>query len=71
MDILKSIEHEQLKNKIPELKIGNLYKDMPILKEAQQAAEALLQKDKQLQLEIHQQLKQQVTALWKDAQLSI
>ena len=23
MDILKSIEHEQLKNKIPELKIGN------------------------------------------------
>ena len=56
---------------LPELKIGNLYKDMPILKEAQQAAEALLQKDKQLQLEIHQQLKQQVTALWKDAQLSI
>ncbi len=26
MDILKSIEHEQLKNKIPELKIGNTVK---------------------------------------------
>ena len=23
MDIIKSIEHEQLKNKIPELRIGN------------------------------------------------
>ena len=23
MDIIKSIEHEQLKNKIPELKVGN------------------------------------------------
>ena len=23
MDILKSIEHEQLKNKIPELRVGN------------------------------------------------
>ena len=56
---------------LPELKIGNLYKDMSILKEAQKAAETLLQKDKQLQLAVHQQLKQQVTALWKDAQLSI
>lgn len=44
---------------------------MSILKEAQKAAETLLQKDKQLQLAVHQQLKQQVTALWKDAQLSI
>ena len=26
MDILKSIEHEQLKNKIPELKVGNTVK---------------------------------------------
>ena len=26
MDILKSIEHEQMKNKIPELKVGNTVK---------------------------------------------
>ena len=26
MDIIKSIEHEQLKNKIPELKVGNTVK---------------------------------------------
>ena len=26
MDIIKSIEHEQLKNKIPDLKVGNTVK---------------------------------------------
>ena len=26
MDIIKSIEHEQLKNKVPELKVGNTVK---------------------------------------------
>ena len=26
MDIIKSIEHEQMKNKIPELKVGNTVK---------------------------------------------
>ena len=26
MDILKSIEHEQLKNKIPEIRVGNTVK---------------------------------------------
>ena len=31
MDIIKSIEHEQLKNKIPELKVGN--KESKYLKE--------------------------------------
>ena len=56
---------------LPELKIGNLYKDMPILKEAQSAAEMLLQRDKYLQMEIHKELKQQVTALWQNEQLSI
>ena len=28
MDIIKSIEHEQLKNKIPELKVGNTVKEL-------------------------------------------
>ena len=71
MDILKSIEHEQMKNKIPELKIGNLYKDMAILKEAQSAAEEMLQKDRHLELAIHEDMKQKVTALWQNEQLSI
>lgn len=56
---------------LPELKIGNLYKDMAILKEAQKAAQELLQKDSHLELPEHEQLKQQVTALWQSEQLSI
>lgn len=56
---------------LPELKIGNLYKDIAILKEAQKAAQELLQKDKYLELSEHEQLKKQVTALWQSEQLSI
>ena len=33
MDIIKSIEHEQLKNKIPELKVGNTVKAHARIKE--------------------------------------
>ena len=29
MDIIKSIEHEQLKNKIPDLKVGNTVSKVP------------------------------------------
>ena len=32
MDIIKSIEHEQLKNKIPDLKVGNTVRDTKELK---------------------------------------
>lgn len=56
---------------LPELKIGNLYKDMAILKEAQYAAEMILQKDSYLEMPVHKELKQQVTALWQYEQLSI
>ncbi len=56
---------------LPELKIGNLYKDMAILKEAQSAAEEMLQKDRHLELAIHEDMKQKVTALWQNEQLSI
>ena len=33
MDIIKSIEHEQLKNKIPELKVGNTVREHQRIKE--------------------------------------
>ena len=42
---------------LPELKIADLYKDMAILKEAQQAAADLLQRDRALAAEEHQLLK--------------
>lgn len=42
---------------LPELKIADLYKDMPILKEAQQAAEELLQRDRELAAEEHRLLR--------------
>ena len=42
---------------LPELKIADLYKDMAILKEAQQAAAELLQRDRALAAEEHQLLK--------------
>lgn len=56
---------------LPALKIGNLYKDIAILKEAQSAAEAMLQKDRYLELAIHEDMKRKVTALWQNEQLSI
>ena len=42
---------------LPELKIANLYQDMPILVEAQKAAERLLKIDPLLNFEEHQGLK--------------
>ena len=32
MDIIKSIEHEQLKNKIPDLKVGDTVRDIKELR---------------------------------------
>ena len=45
---------------LPELKIADLYKDMAILKEAQEAAAELLQKDRFLEAEEHQLLKEHI-----------
>ena len=45
---------------LPELKIADLYKDMAILKEAQSAAGELLQKDRFLEAEEHQLLKEHI-----------
>nr|WP_294681699.1 ATP-dependent DNA helicase RecG [uncultured Anaerotignum sp.] len=45
---------------LPELKIADLSRDMPILKEAQAAAAALLQKDRNLKLAEHQPLKEKI-----------
>lgn len=41
---------------LPELKIANLYRDMPILKEAQQAAAELMERDAMLQQAEHASL---------------
>ncbi|MBR2851478.1 MAG: ATP-dependent DNA helicase RecG, partial [Anaerotignum sp.] len=46
---------------LPELKIADLYKDMAILKEAQSAAAELLQKDRFLEAEEHQLLKEHIS----------
>jgi len=45
---------------LPELKIADLYKDMTILKEAQSAAAELLKKDRFLEAEEHQLLKEHI-----------
>ncbi len=45
---------------LPELKIADLYKDMAVLKEAQAAAAALLQRDRFLEAEEHQLLKEHI-----------
>ena len=45
---------------LPELKIADLYRDMPILKEAQSAAAALLQKDRLLEAEEHGLLREHI-----------
>ena len=45
---------------LPELKIADLYKDMAILKEAQSAAAELLKKDRFLEGEEHQLLKEHI-----------
>ena len=42
MDIIKSIEHEQLKNKIPELKVGNTVKVHVRIKEGIQVFEGII-----------------------------
>jgi len=46
---------------LPELKIADLYKDMAILKEAQSAAAELLKKDRFLEAEEHQLLKEHIS----------
>lgn len=46
---------------LPELKIADLYRDMAILKEAQSAAAELLKKDRFLEVEEHQLLKEHIS----------
>ncbi len=45
---------------LPELKIANLSRDMPILKEAQTAVAELMERDRALTAEEHQPLKHQI-----------
>lgn len=50
---------------LPELKVANLFTDMPLLKETQQAARALYTKDHTLSLSQHALLKEAVNALFE------
>lgn len=51
---------------LPDLKIANLYKDISILKIAQEAALELLSRDRQLENEENQRLKEKLTAKFSD-----
>ena len=56
---------------LPELKIANLYRDMAILKEAQQAAGDLLRKDPQLEQEENAHLKSRLSAWFEGKSLDL
>ena len=50
---------------LPELKVANLFTDMPLLKETQQAARAVYAKDRTLSLPQHSLLGKAVNALFE------
>lgn len=56
---------------LPELKIANMYQDMPILIEAQKAAGKLLELDPTLSLEMHQGIKERFAQLMEGRQLEL
>lgn len=56
---------------LPELKIANLYRDMAILKEAQQAAGDLLRKDPKLEQEENAYLKSRLSAWFEGKSLDL
>ena len=56
---------------LPELKIADLYKDMAILKEAQEAAGKLLKTDRFLEREEHQLLKEHISGYLEGKTLEI
>lgn len=56
---------------LPELKIADLYKDMAILKEAQSAAAELLKKDRALEAEDHQLLREHIEGYLEEKSLEM
>ncbi|AMJ42026.1 ATP-dependent DNA helicase RecG [Anaerotignum propionicum DSM 1682] len=56
---------------LPELKIANMYQDMPILIEAQKAAIKMLEMDPTLSLEMHQGIKERFAQLMEGRQLEL
>lgn len=56
---------------MPELKIANMYQDIPILKEAQKAAEKLLEMDPPLSMEAHQGIKERFAQLLDGRQIEL
>ena len=49
---------------VPEFKVANLFTDMPILKEAQEASKQLLEKDINLTLDENLAIKQKINKLF-------
>lgn len=56
---------------VPELKIANLYKDIPILKEVQKAAEGLYFKDPELEEEENLKLKNKIDEFFEECDGSV
>lgn len=56
---------------VPMLKIANLYKDMPILKEAQKAAEKIIKEDRGLAKEENLLLRQEAVKIFEDREIGI
>ncbi len=56
---------------LPELKIANMYQDIPVLKEAQKAAEKLLEMDPPLSMEAHQGIKERFAQLLVGRQIEL
>ena len=56
---------------LPELKIANLYRDMQLLKEAQDAASTLLAKDPTLQEPEHAGLRAQISTWFEGKNLEL
>ncbi len=56
---------------LPEMKIANLYRDIALLKEAQEAAAILMEKDPELEAEEHFLLKKEMKELLNEERLNI
>lgn len=56
---------------LPDMKIANLYQDIPLLKKAQEAAEAVLYDDPKLAKQEHQDLLNDIKRLFRDTHFAV
>ncbi len=56
---------------LPEMKIANLYRDLDLLKQAQEAAKELMEKDSTLSLPAHASLREKTEHFFSDAQTGL